>query len=59
MDLSPHPAAGATATLKPRRYIDRATGICASIHTNARPFVDHDTAWKLYGDFEEALYAPL
>lgn len=40
-------------------FIDRATGICASIYTNSLPFVAHDHAWKLYGDFEEALYAAL
>lgn len=40
-------------------FIDRTTGICASIYTNSLPFVVKDEAWKLYGDFEEALYAAL
>jgi methyl acetate hydrolase len=40
-------------------FIDRTTGICASIYTNSLPFVAKDEAWKLYGDFEEALYAAL
>ncbi len=39
-------------------FIDRATGICASIYTNSLPFIT-DEAWKLYGDFESALYASL
>jgi methyl acetate hydrolase len=40
-------------------FVDRATGICASIYTNSLPFVTEHEAWKLYGDFEEALYASL
>jgi methyl acetate hydrolase len=40
-------------------FIDRTTGIGASIYTNCLPFVTRDEALKLYGDFEEALYASL
>ena len=40
-------------------FVDRTTGICASIYTNSLPFVTENEAWKLYGDFEEALYAAL
>ncbi len=40
-------------------FIDRSSGICASIYTNSLPFITRDEAWKLYGDFEEALYAAL
>jgi methyl acetate hydrolase len=40
-------------------FIDRATGICASIYTNSLPFITHDEALKLYGDFEEAVYSSL
>jgi methyl acetate hydrolase len=40
-------------------FIDRTTGICASIYTNSLPFITHDEAWKLYGDFEEAVYSSL
>lgn len=40
-------------------FIDRTTGICASIYTNSLPFITYDEAWKAYGDFEEALYAAL
>jgi methyl acetate hydrolase len=40
-------------------FIDRSTGICASIYTNSLPFVTRDEAWKMYGDFEEALYGAL
>ena len=40
-------------------FIDRSTGICASIYTNSLPFVTHDEALKLYQDFERALYASL
>ena len=39
-------------------FVDRTTGICASIYTNSLPFVT-DEAWVLYGDFEAALYASL
>ena len=40
-------------------FIDRATGVCASIYTNSLPFITEHEAWKLYGDFEAALYASL
>lgn len=40
-------------------FIDRATGVCASIYTNSLPFITHDDAWKTYVEFEEALYAAL
>jgi methyl acetate hydrolase len=40
-------------------FIDRTTGICASIYTNSLPFITEHEAWKLYGDFEAALYASL
>jgi methyl acetate hydrolase len=40
-------------------FIDRTTGICASIYTNSLPFIEPDGGWKLYGDFERALYAAL
>ena len=40
-------------------FIDRTTGICASIYTNSLPFITEHQAWKMYGDFEEALYAAL
>jgi methyl acetate hydrolase len=40
-------------------FVDRTTGICASIYTNSLPFVSRDEAWRLYGDFEQALYASL
>ncbi|OZC93011.1 serine hydrolase [Rhodococcus sp. 06-418-1B] len=40
-------------------FIDRTTGICASIYTNSLPFIARDDAWKMYGDFEKALYAAL
>jgi methyl acetate hydrolase len=40
-------------------FIDRTTGICASIYTNSLPFITPDEAWKLYGDFEEAVYSSL
>jgi Beta-lactamase class C and other penicillin binding proteins len=39
-------------------WVDRSTGICASIYTNSLPFITPE-AMKLYGDFEEALYASL
>jgi len=39
-------------------FIDRTTGICASIYTNSLPFITEE-AWGLYGDFESALYAAL
>jgi CubicO group peptidase (beta-lactamase class C family) len=40
-------------------FIDRKTGLCASLYTNSMPFVTYDEAWKLYGDFETALYGSL
>ena len=40
-------------------FIDRTTGICASIYTNSLPFIEQDGAWAVYGEFEEALYAAL
>lgn len=40
-------------------WVDRTTGICASIYTNSLPFIPEHEAWKLYGDFEQALYAAL
>lgn len=40
-------------------FIDRTTGIAASIYTNSLPFITHDEAWKMYVDFEQALYAAL
>lgn len=39
-------------------FIDRTTGVCASIYTNSLPFIE-EPAWQLYGDFEEALYSAL
>jgi methyl acetate hydrolase len=35
-------------------WVDRTTGICASIYTNSVPFLTID-ALKLYGGFEAAL----
>lgn len=40
-------------------FVDRTTGICASIYTNSLPFIPEKEAWQLYGDFEDALYAAL
>jgi CubicO group peptidase (beta-lactamase class C family) len=40
-------------------WVDRTTGICASIYTNSLPFVVTQGAWQMYGDFERALYAAL
>lgn len=40
-------------------FIDRTTSICASIYTNSLPFVTYDEAWRMYGDFEQALYAAI
>ena len=40
-------------------FVDRTTGICASIYTNSLPFISEHEAWKLYVDFETALYAAL
>lgn len=39
-------------------FVDRTSGVCASIYTNSLPFITEE-AWKLYGDFETALYAAL
>ena len=40
-------------------FIDRTTGVCASIYTNSLPFISEHEAWKLYQDFEGAFYAAL
>jgi CubicO group peptidase (beta-lactamase class C family) len=40
-------------------FVDRSTGIAASIYTNSLPFITEHEAWKLYGDFESAVYAAL
>ncbi|GEL26697.1 1,4-butanediol diacrylate esterase [Pseudonocardia sulfidoxydans NBRC 16205] len=40
-------------------FVDRATGVCASIYTNSLPFIPEHEAWKMYVDFEQALYAAL
>jgi CubicO group peptidase (beta-lactamase class C family) len=40
-------------------FVDRTTGVCASIYTNSLPFIEQQGAWKVYGDFEEALYSAL
>lgn len=40
-------------------FVDRSTGICASIYTNSLPFASANEALKLYVDFEQALYAAL
>ncbi len=37
-------------------FVDRTTGICASIYTNSLPFITPE-ALGLYGEFEQALYA--
>jgi methyl acetate hydrolase len=39
-------------------WVDRTTGVCASIYSNFLPFVTPE-AVQLYGDFERALYAAL
>ncbi|HVL84353.1 MAG TPA: serine hydrolase domain-containing protein [Pseudonocardia sp.] len=39
-------------------WVDRTTGICASIYTNSLPFITPE-ALTVYGNFEEALYASL
>jgi methyl acetate hydrolase len=39
-------------------WVDRASGVCASIYSNFLPFVTPE-AVQLYGDFERALYAAL
>lgn len=39
-------------------WVDRSTGVCASIYTNSLPFID-EGALTLYGNFEGALYAAL
>ena len=39
-------------------WVDRTTGICASIYSNFLPFVTPE-AFTLYQDFERALYAAL
>ncbi|MGE0295082.1 MAG: serine hydrolase domain-containing protein [Pseudonocardia sp.] len=40
-------------------WVDRTAGICASIYTNSLPYITEDAAWKLYGDFEQAVNAEL
>lgn len=40
-------------------FIDRTTGVCASIYTNSLPFITEHQAWKMYNDFEAALYSSL
>ena len=40
-------------------WVDRTTGITASIYTNSLPFAVRDGAFQVYGDFERALYAAL
>jgi CubicO group peptidase (beta-lactamase class C family) len=39
-------------------WVDRTSGVCASIYSNFLPFVTPE-AVQLYGDFERALYAAL
>ncbi len=39
-------------------WVDRATGVCASIYSNFLPFIPPE-ALQLYADFETALYAEL
>ena len=39
-------------------WIDRASGICASIYSNSLPFITPE-ALQLYLDYETALYAAL
>lgn len=39
-------------------FVDRTTGVCASIYTNSLPFVS-ETHMGMYQRFEEALYAAL
>jgi methyl acetate hydrolase len=39
-------------------WVDRTTGICASIYTNSLPFIT-PAALGVYGEFEEAVYASL
>jgi methyl acetate hydrolase len=39
-------------------WVDRTSGICASIYTNSLPFVAPGAS-ALYGEFEKALYASL
>jgi methyl acetate hydrolase len=53
------PWSGAWAGLcNPQFWIDRTTGVCASIYSNFLPFVTPE-AVQLYTDFEKALYAAL
>ncbi len=40
-------------------FIDRTSGICASIYTNSLPFIPRDGAYRVYQEFEQALYASL
>ncbi|MDT3445069.1 serine hydrolase domain-containing protein [Pseudofrankia sp. BMG5.37] len=40
-------------------FVDRTTGVCASIYTNSLPFISEHEAWKTHVDFEAALYSCL
>ncbi len=40
-------------------FIDRTSGICASLYTNSLPFIVRDEGWKVYGAFEESVYTSL
>lgn len=37
-------------------WVDRASGLCASIYSSGLPFID-DEPFRLYADFEAAVYA--
>jgi methyl acetate hydrolase len=39
-------------------WVDPSTGVCGSIYTNSLPFITPE-AFRMYGDFEAALYAAL
>ncbi len=39
-------------------WVDRTTGICASIYTNSLPFITPE-ALGLYGEYEQAVYASI
>jgi methyl acetate hydrolase len=53
--MSRHAPAGLCNT---HFWVDRMTGICASIYSNFLPFVPPEGV-ALYNDFERALYASL
>ncbi|GAA1326662.1 serine hydrolase domain-containing protein [Leucobacter albus] len=38
-------------------FIDRESGLCASIYSNTLPFVESDGAWAMFQAFERAIYA--